>query len=60
MAASKLGFSTSLYCPKGDNPAEEVVTKVLHGTWDNFSKMKKFSSDIVCATSYGAFDLFTC
>ncbi len=51
MAASKLGFPTSLYCPKGDNPAEEVVTKVLHGSWDNFSKMNKFSSDIVCATS---------
>ena len=51
MAASRLGFSTSLYCPKGDNPAENVVTKVLHGSWDNFTKIDKFASDIICATS---------
>ena len=30
MAATKLGFKTYLYCPKGDNPAEEVVSKVYH------------------------------
>ena len=51
MAASKLGFPTSLYCPIGDNPAEDVVTKVSHGSWDDFTKIEKFASDIVCATS---------
>ena len=51
MAATKLGFETYLYCQKGDNPAEEVVSKVYHGSWDDLEKIDHFASKIVCATS---------
>ena len=51
MAASKGGYKTHLYCPKGDNPAETVVNKVTHGDWDDFDKLVEFSNSVVCATS---------
>ena len=51
MAATKLGFKTYLYCPKGDNPAEEVVSKVYHGSWSDLEKIDRFASNVVCATS---------
>ena len=51
MAASRLGFSTSLYCPKGDNPAETVVDKITHGQWDDYDKLVEFSNEVFCATS---------
>ena len=29
LSASKAGYKTHLYCPKGDNPAEAVVDKMI-------------------------------
>ena len=51
ISATKLGYETYLYCPKGDNPAEEVVSKVYNGSWNNLEKIDNFASKIVCATS---------
>ena len=34
LSASKAGYKTHLYCPKGDNPAEAVVNKITYGQWD--------------------------
>ena len=51
IAATNLGYSTYLYCPEGDNPAEEVVTKIIHGSWKDYEKIDYFASQVVCATS---------
>ncbi len=51
VSASKFGFPTYLYCPKGDNPAENVVTKVLHGDWNDKNKLETFAKEVICATS---------
>ena len=51
LSASKAGYKTHLYCPKGDNPAENVVDKITHGQWDDYNKLVKFSNDVFCATS---------
>ena len=51
IAASNLGYQTILYCPEGDNPAEQVVNKVYHGSWDDFDKIDHFASQLICATS---------
>ena len=51
ISANNLGFQTLLYCPKGDNPAETAVNKVLHGSWYDFKKIDEFASQISCATS---------
>ncbi len=51
LSASRAGYKTHLYCPKGDNPAETVVSKTTHGEWNDFDKLVEFSNDVVCATS---------
>ena len=51
LAASKAGYKTHLYCPKGDNPAEMVVDKITNGEWNDFEKLVQFSEDVVCSTS---------
>ena len=51
MSATKLGFETYLYCPKGDNPAEDLVSKVFHGSWTDLEKIDHFASKVVCVTS---------
>ena len=51
LSASKAGYKTHLYCPKGDNPAESVVNKITHGQWDEYNKLVEFSNDVFCATS---------
>ncbi len=51
ISANQMGFSTSLYCPKGDNPAESAVTKVSYGSWENFNKLDEFISNVICTTS---------
>ena len=50
LSASKAGYKTHLYCPKGDNPAEVVVDKITHGSWDDYNKLVEFSNEIFCAT----------
>ena len=51
LSASKYGYKTHLYCPKGDNPAEAVVDKISHGQWDDYNKLVEFSNEVFCATS---------
>tara|TARA_B110001452_G_scaffold171314_1_gene143390 strand:+ start:107 stop:1195 length:1089 start_codon:yes stop_codon:yes gene_type:complete len=51
LAANKIGYKTHLYCPKGDNPAEDVVNRVSHGDWDDFDRLINFSKSVSCATS---------
>lgn len=51
ISAANAGYKTHLYCPKGDNPAESVVTRVTHGEWNDFDKLVEFSNNVVCATS---------
>ncbi|MDC1356232.1 ATP-grasp domain-containing protein [Pseudomonadota bacterium] len=51
LAASKAGYKTHLYCPKGDNPAEMVVDKITNGEWNDFEKLVQFSEDVACSTS---------
>ena len=51
LSASKAGYKTHLYCPKGDNPAEAVVDKITYGQWDDYAKLVEFSNDVFCATS---------
>ena len=51
LSASKYGYKTHLYCPKGDNPAESVVDKISYGEWDDYNKLVEFSDDVFCATS---------
>jgi 5-(carboxyamino)imidazole ribonucleotide synthase len=51
LAANKIGYKTHLYCPKGDNPAENVVNHISHGDWDDFDKLVDFSKNVACATS---------
>ena len=51
LSASKAGYKTHLYCPKGDNPAEIVVDKVTNGEWNDFEKLVQFSENVACATS---------
>ena len=51
LSASKAGYKTHLYCPKGDNPAEAVVDKITHGQWDDYVKLVEFSNEVSCATS---------
>mgnify|MGYP005752015345 FL=1 len=51
LSASRAGYKTHLYCPKGDNPAERVVSKITHGEWNDFEKLVEFSNNVVCATS---------
>ena len=51
LSASKIGYKTHLYCPKGDNPAETVVNYVTHGEWDEFDTLVKFSNNVKCVTS---------
>ena len=36
LSASRAGYKTHLYCPKGDNPAETTVSKTTHGEWNDF------------------------
>ena len=47
LSASKAGYRTHLYCPKGDNPAETVVSKITHGEWNDFDKLVEFSNSVV-------------
>ena len=51
LSASRAGYKTHLYCPKGDNPAEAVVDKITYGQWDDYTKLVEFSNDVFCATS---------
>ena len=51
LAASKAGYKTHLYCPKGDNPAETAVDQITHGEWNDFEKLVNFSHNVICATS---------
>jgi 5-(carboxyamino)imidazole ribonucleotide synthase len=51
LSASKAGYKTHLYCPKGDNPAEMVVDRVTNGEWNDFEKLVQFSENVVCSTS---------
>tara|TARA_B100000927_G_scaffold232459_1_gene192570 strand:+ start:965 stop:2050 length:1086 start_codon:yes stop_codon:yes gene_type:complete len=51
LSASKAGYKTHLYCPKGDNPAEAVVDKITNGQWDDYDKLVEFSNEVFCATS---------
>ena len=51
LSASRAGYKTHLYCPKGDNPAETVVSKITHGEWNDFDKLVEFSENVICATS---------
>ena len=51
LSAKRAGYKTHLYCPKGDNPAESVVSKVTYGEWNDFDKLVEFSNKVVCATS---------
>ena len=51
LSASKTGYKTHLYCPKGDNPAESVVDKITHAQWDDYNKLVEFSNEIFCSTS---------
>ena len=51
LAASKAGYKTHLYCPKGDNPAEAAVDEITHGEWNDFEKLVYFSHNVICATS---------
>ena len=51
LSASKAGYKTHLYCPKGDNPAEAAVDKITHGQWDDYNKLVEFSNEVFCATS---------
>jgi len=51
LSASKSGYKTHLYCPRGDNPAEMIVDKVTNGEWNDFEKLVQFSEDVACATS---------
>ena len=51
LAASKAGYKTHLYCPKGDNPAETAVDQITHGEWNDFEKLVNFSNNVICATS---------
>ena len=51
LSASKAGYKTHLYCPKGDNPAEAVVDKITNGQWDDYDKLVEFSNGVFCATS---------
>ena len=50
LSASKVGYKTHLYCPKGDNPAETVVDKITHGQWDDYNKLVDFSNEVFCTT----------
>ena len=47
LSASKAGYKTHLYCPKGDNPAEAVVDKITHGQWDDYNKLVEIFYNIV-------------
>ena len=38
LSASKAGYKTHLYCPKGDNPAEMVVDKITNGDTQKIAK----------------------
>ena len=51
LSASKAGYKTHLYCPKGDNPAEMVVDKITNGEWNDFEKLVQFSENVICSTS---------
>ena len=51
LAASKAGYKTHLYCPKGDNPAEMDVDKIPNGEWNDFEKLVQFSENVACSTS---------
>ena len=51
LSASKAGYKTHLYCPKGDNPAESVVDEVTYGHWNDHTKLVEFSNKVRCATS---------
>ena len=39
LSASRAGYKTHLYGPKGDNPAEAVVDKITYGQWDDYAKL---------------------
>jgi len=51
IAANKLGYRTCLYCPKGDNPAEDYVDEYLHGNWEDVKKLGIFASRVTVITS---------
>ena len=51
LTASRLGFPTCLYCQKGDNPAENAVSNIIHGDWNDEDKLNEFADKVVCATS---------
>ena len=51
IAANKLGYRTFLYCPKGDNPAEDYVDEYLHGNWEDVKKLAIFASKVTVITS---------
>ena len=51
LSASRVGYKTHLYCPKGDNPAETVASRITHGEWNDFDKLVEFSNNVVCVTS---------
>ena len=51
IAANKLGYHTLLYCPKGDNPAENSVNDYINGNWDDNEKLEIFGSKVDVITS---------
>ena len=51
IAANKLGYPTLLYCPKGDNPAENSVNDYIDGNWDDNEKLEIFGSKVDVITS---------
>ena len=51
IAAKKLGYQTLLYCPKGDNPAENSVNEYIDGNWDDNQKLEIFASKVDVITS---------
>ena len=48
-SAKKLGYHTILYCPPGDNPAENVVNEYISGSWTNIKKINEFSRKVTVA-----------
>ena len=51
LSASKAGYKTHVYCPKGDNPAVSVVDKITYGQWDDYNKLIEFSNEVFSVTS---------
>ena len=50
-ASNNLGYRTILYCPRGDNPAENNVSEFIDGNWDDYKKLEFFASKVDVITS---------